>query len=169
MAFQSLGVCKEACKSFFRTIQEMKFFLRTGFGDSKDFASAIGDVRTQGLCQGNGVAPAGRTVDSIMMLNAHKRKGHGIHIRSPITNQSMHLARSIFVDDTDVEHLDMTRSETVEEAHAALQESVVNWGRLLIATGGASKPAKCFYHIISFRWSQDSSWRYDTNKDKENL
>jgi hypothetical protein len=82
----------------------MKFFLRICFGDSKDFASAPGEVKTQRLCQGNGAAPAGWTVDSIMMINAHKSKGHGIHLRTPITNQATHLAGSLFVDDTDVEH-----------------------------------------------------------------
>ena len=169
MAFQSLGTHKEACRSFFGTIQDMKFFLRTGFGDSKDFASAAGDVKTQGLCQGNGAAPAGWTVDSIMMINAHKRKGHGIHLRTPITSQTTHLAGTLFVDDTDVEHLDMRKTETIEEAHTALQESITNWGRLLIATGGALKPSKCFYHMISFRWNQDGCWKYDSTENRGDL
>ncbi len=98
----------------------MKFFLQTGFGDSKEFASATGSKKTQGMCQGNDTAPAGWTVDSITMLNAHKRKGHGIHLWSLITKQSTHLAGSIFVDDTDVEHLNMNKSESVKEAHGAL-------------------------------------------------
>jgi hypothetical protein len=45
----------------------------------------------------------------------------------------------------------------------ALQDAVTNWGRLLIATGGALKPAKCFYHLISFLWKPDGTWRYDEN------
>jgi hypothetical protein len=98
-------------------------------------------------------------MDSIAMLNAHKCKGHGIHLRCPITKQSTHLAGSIFVDDTNVEHLNMNKLKSIKEAHGALQESITNWGRLLIATGGALKPAKCFYHIISFGWKQDGSWR----------
>jgi hypothetical protein len=144
----------------------MKFFLRTGFGDSKEFASTTGSIKTQGMCQGNGAAPAGWMVDSIAMLNAHKRKGHGVHLLSSIMKQSTHLAGSIFVDDTDVEHLNMNKLETVTEAHRALQESITNWGRLLIAMGGALKPAKCFYHVISFRWNQDGSWRYEDNVAK---
>jgi hypothetical protein len=169
LVFQALSVKKEACESIFSTIQDMKFFLRTGFGDSKEFTSATGSIKTQGMCQGNGAAPAGWTVDSIAMLNAHKRKGHGIHLRCPITKQSTHLAGSIFVDDTDVEHLNMNKSESIEEVHGALQESITNWGRLLIATGGALKPAKCFYHIISFGWKQDRSWRYEANEARAEL
>jgi hypothetical protein len=169
LVFQSLGVRKEACELIFSTIQDMKFFLGTGFGDLKEFASTSGRIKTQGMCQGNGTAPAGWTVDSIAMLNAHKRKGHGIHLLSPITKQSNHLAGSIFVDDTDVEHLNMNKLETVKEAHGALQESITNWGRLLIATGGVLKPAKCFYHIISFGWKQDGSWRYAANEARADL
>ena len=86
LVFQSLGVRKEACELIFGTIQDMKFFLQTGFGDSKEFASAMGSIKTQGMCQGNGAAPVGWTVDSIAMINAHKCKGHGIHLKSPITN-----------------------------------------------------------------------------------
>jgi hypothetical protein len=56
LLFQSLGVSKEACVSIFRTIQDMKIFLRVGFGDSKDFASATGEIETQRMCQGNGTA-----------------------------------------------------------------------------------------------------------------
>ncbi len=73
------------------------------------------------------------------------------------------------MDDTDVEHLNMNQSETVTEAHAALQESINNWGRLLIATGGALKPEKCFYHVICFMWNQDRSWRYASNDTRGDL
>jgi hypothetical protein len=75
LVFQALGIKKEACESIFTTIQDMKFFLRTGYGDSKEYASATGEIKTQGMCQGNGAAPAGWTVDSIVMINAHKKKG----------------------------------------------------------------------------------------------
>jgi hypothetical protein len=142
LVFQALGVKKEACKSIFITIQDMKFFLRTGFGDSKEYASATGEIKTQGMCQGNGAAPAGWTLDSIVMISAHKRKRHGLHLRSPITNKRIHLAGTLFVDDTDVEHLDLNKSETRDEAHQALQDSIINWGHLLNATSGALKLGK---------------------------
>jgi hypothetical protein len=146
----------------------MKFFLRTGFGDSKEFASATRSIKTRGMCQGNGAAPAGWTVDSIAMITAHKRKGHGIHLRCPITDKSIHLAGTLFVDDTDLEHLDM-KAETTHETHRALQDSIINWGKLLLATGGAIKPAKCFFHVISFAWKQDGTWKYEANENDSTL
>jgi hypothetical protein len=121
------------------------------------------------MCQGNGAAPAGWTIDSIAMINAHKCKGHGIHLLSQITKKLTHLAGSIFIDDNDMEHLNMNKSEMVIEAHGALQESIINWGRLLIAMGGTLKPTKCFYHVISFGWNHDGSWKYKDNTARVDL
>jgi hypothetical protein len=49
------------------------------------------------------------------------------------------------VDDTHLNHVDMQVVETIMEAHSCLQQSVIDWGQLLIATGGALKPTKCSY------------------------
>ena len=169
MVFQSLGVPEEAAVSMLSTIQDMKFFLRTGFGDSKVYAGSANGKKTQGLCQGNGAAPAGWGVTSITMIRAHKRKGHGVHLRCPITETEHHSAGSVFVDDTDLEHLNMIKLQTVEEVHNEFQESILNWGKLLLATGRALKPAKCFYHLISFTWRPDGTWRYADNEGREDL
>jgi hypothetical protein len=132
-------------------IEEMKYFLRTAYGDSKEFAGSTIEVKYQGLCQGNGAAPAGWAVISITIIGAHKRKGHGGYFVCPISNLEGQLAAILFVDDTDLIHIRMDRNESVEEAHAALQSSIISWGNLLIATGGAFKPIKCFYlpsHVL---------------------
>jgi hypothetical protein len=121
------------------------------------------------MCQGNGASPATWTVTSVAMINAHKQEGHGIHLLCPITEKPLHLVGTLFVDDTDLEHLNMNKVETVAEAHAALQYSIHNWGRILIATGGALKPAKCFYHLISFSWKPDGTWQYSLNDKRSNL
>jgi hypothetical protein len=47
------------------------------------------------------------------------------------------LAAILYVDDTDIIHLDMIKDESVADTHAALHASVMSWGNLLIATGGA--------------------------------
>ena len=66
--FQSLGVPKEAAVSMLLTIQGMKFFLWTGFGDSTAYVGSSGGEKTQGFCRGNGATPAGWTVTSITMI-----------------------------------------------------------------------------------------------------
>lgn len=76
----------------------------------------------------------------------------------------------IYKDETDVIHLCADEVESVEqEVHHSLQESVLSWGNLLIASGGLLTPRKCFYHLISFDWRVDGMWTYVKNKDREDL
>ena len=71
------------------------------------------------------------------MIAAHKRKGHGAHFIAPILDITGHVVGGLFVDDTDLIHVDMQTVESILEGHSRLQESVINWGRLLIATWGS--------------------------------
>ena len=87
----------------------------------------------------------------------------------PISNLSRHLAAILFVDDTDILQIDLRENQSVQEAHDALQDSVHNWGQLLIASGGAFKPPKCFFHMISFDWSRAGKWTYAKNDTREEL
>jgi hypothetical protein len=84
MVFQAFGVPTPAIESMLTTIQNMKFFLRTGYGDLDSYAGGDNDdsedpIRTQGMCQGNGASPAAWMVTSIPMIATHKRKGHEAH------------------------------------------------------------------------------------------
>ncbi len=105
----------------FKTIQEMKFFLQTMYGDSKDFASSMVEIETQGLGQGNGVSPAGWCVISIMILQAHGAKGHGVQFLAPISHVRQSLLAILYVEDTDLLHLNMECNKLVQDVHVALQ------------------------------------------------
>ena len=169
LVFQAFGVPEGAIESMLTAIEEMKYFLRTAYGDSKEFAGSTIEVKYQGLCQGNGAAPAGWAVISITIIGAHKRKGHGGYFVCPISKLEGHLAAILFVDDTDLIHIRMDKNESCTEAHAALQSSIVSWGNLLIASGGAFKPIKCFFHLMSFSWRPNGTWKYDANEMDEDL
>ena len=169
LVFQAFGVPEEAIESMLTALEEMKYFLRTAYGDSKNCAGSKIEVKFQGLCQGNGAAPAGWAVISITILMAHKEKGHGAHFVCPISDLTGHLAAILFVDDTDIVHMDLRGDESVAEAHASLQDSIYNWGQLLIASGGAFKPPKCFYHLVSYGWKASGAWKYEANERNEEL
>ena len=77
LTFLAFGVPEKAVHAMRTTIKEMKYFLRTACGDSKNFRGHKMLVKIQGLCQGNGAASAGWTVISITILGAHKRKATG--------------------------------------------------------------------------------------------
>ena len=54
LVFKAFGVPEEAIKSLLTVIKEMKYFMRTAYGDSKGCAGSKIEVKFQGLCQGNG-------------------------------------------------------------------------------------------------------------------
>jgi hypothetical protein len=101
------------------------------------------------------------------MISAHKKKGHGAHLVARITDKHGHIAGSLFVEDTDLIHLNMMTNESKVTAHAKLQKSIINWGKLLIATGGALKPTKCSFYLISFKWNKEGQWNYEHNEVEE--
>jgi hypothetical protein len=150
LIFQAFGVPITTVGSMLGAIENMKFFLHTGFRESTSFSGSGISIKTQGLCQGNGAAPAGWVVISICIIGAHRKKGYGAKFLCPITQLQHHLSAILYIDNTDLLHINLTKSKSIKEVHRAIQDSVTNWGNLLIATGGALQPAKCFYSIISF-------------------
>ncbi len=162
LVFQAFGMPASAIESMLSTIENMKFFLQMGFGNSKWFAGGGVCVKLQGLTQGNGASPVGWAVISIVILRAHGKKGHGATFRCLITRCSANISAILYVDDTDLLHINFDKDEMAEDAHAAIQSSINSWGNLLITTGSALKPKKCFYSILSFEWV-NGVWRYKDN------
>ena len=91
-------------------------------------------------------------VISICILGAHGRKGHGAKFICPVMELEKHLSAILYVNNTDILHINLTKNKRVDEVHVHIQESVNSWGNLLITTGEALQPAKCFYSIILFKW-----------------
>ena len=79
LVFHAFGVPEKDIESMLTEIEDMKYFLRTAYLDSKEYVGSTIEVKFQGLCQGNGAAPEGWSVISITIINAHKIKGHGGH------------------------------------------------------------------------------------------
>jgi hypothetical protein len=150
LIFQSFGVKSAAVSSMLETIQEMKFFLRMAYGDSKTFAGSFTKIKMQGLGQGNGDSPAGWCVISIVILWGHGAKGHGAQFIAPMSLVQRSLLAILYVNNTDLLHINMDAEELIDEVHTAIQNAIADWSKLLIATGGSLKPEKCFYHLIDF-------------------
>ncbi len=142
------------------TIQEMKFFLRTAYGDLNVFAGLSIKIKTQGLGQGNEASSAGWCIISIMILRAHGAKGHGAQFIAPMSQVRQSLLAILYVNDTGLLHLIMEGDESVQEVHMALQRSIENWGKLLITMGGMLKLDKCFFHLLDLAWTKSGGWQY---------
>ena len=84
-------------------LQTMKFFQRTGFGESKTFLGGA-DYRPymMGLEQGNRAAPPSWIQLSAVLVNAFKQLELGALISDPITLEMIHTIRALFVNNTDL-------------------------------------------------------------------
>ena len=151
------------------TIEEMKDFLCTLYGNSTKCVGSKIEIKFQGLCQGSDAAPAGWATIGIPTLKVHKKKGHGAHFVCSISNLRRHLAAIMFVGETSIVHMDMYKDRSVEEKHYSLHEHMQKWGKLLMATGGAVKLPMCLFYLISCIWQRDGSWVYADNKNNEEL
>ena len=120
MSLEDFGFPLEAVKSMLTSIEESKYFLWTAYGYSKIFSGSTTKLKFQGICQGSGVAPPGWTVIYITIICAQKMKGHGRHFVCTISNLNGHLADLLFVDDTDMIHINLKAEETVTVAHQAM-------------------------------------------------
>jgi hypothetical protein len=112
LVFQALRVLITAVESMLATIENMKFVLLTGFGDSMSFGGGGVSIKTQGMCQRNGALPVAWTVISICILKAHGRKGHSAKFVCPITKLEKHLSVILYVDDTDLPQIDPIKNKT---------------------------------------------------------
>ncbi len=109
----------------------------------------------------------------------HKDKANGhdasarwdllLPLQSSTHLSQLTLAAILFVDDTDIIHINMKKRETINEVHAALVAvaSVRSWNNLLMAIGGSLHPAKCFYYMISYYHDHDHNRNHDHNEDEK--
>jgi hypothetical protein len=148
-------------------IQLMKFFLRTGWGESQSFIGGDPTCILHGLCQGNGAAPASWLLLSSFLISIHKRNGHGVKITGPVTRCKLDQMGIVFVDDTDLYTLDR-QSETGVSMAVDTQSAVDDWGTSIIVTGGGLKPTKCHYYMWDFECS-DGQWTQVDVLDHEEI
>ena len=153
-------------------LQTMKFFQRTGFGESKTYFGGSDIVKyIMGLGQGSRAAPPSWIQLSTVLVNVYKQLGLGSFITDPISLETIHTMGGLFVDDTDLYTGNDTPSANGEvsdpmELCIRTQGNLDQWNNLLIASGGALKPEKCFWYSLNYI-SVEGRWCYADVSDFE--
>ncbi len=85
LVFQAFSVSLSASESTLTTIQEMIFFLRTGFGDSMDFAAQAYQLKLKGSVKEMMPCQQARqwSVSALLVPTRRKVTGHTSHALSP--------------------------------------------------------------------------------------
>ena len=154
IAAQGWQVDPKAIVVMLLTIQGMKFYLRTAFGDSSTFFGGPSALPFQGGCQGNKGAPALWLVVSVCLVRLMHKLGLIAQLRAAMTATTVAFAGFLFVNDTDLISLSTSKEDTAEQVVTRLQEAVCVWHGGLRATGGSLKPEKCSWSLVDFTWTQ---------------
>ncbi len=150
LLLRSFGVPQPAINNLLETTETMRFFLRTGFGESKTSYGRSHEERLAGYGQGNAAAGPGFTAMSSLIVKAYLRNEYGARIYSSYYKQLLILAAVMYVDNTDLVHWSSVPSCTPTELIAAAQTATYAWGGLAIAIGAAMKPEKCYAYFLSY-------------------
>jgi hypothetical protein len=152
VSLRAFGVPQPAINIVLETMETMRFFLCTGFGESKDSYGGTHGECLAGYGQRNAASGPGFTALSSLIVNAYLRKGHGAKIYSSFYGRLLLLAAVMYVDDTDMIHWAQNSSCTSDKLIASSQTATYAWGALAIATGAAMKPEKCYAYFLSYSY-----------------
>ena len=131
-------------------IQTMKFYQRTAWGDSNTFMGGRTNLNPlQGLCQGNGAAPACWLIISSILMHCYTRQGFGSSILSPMSLALILFLGEMYVDDTDLIIM-QPHYQSAEDVKSDAQNSVDAWANLLNSTGGSLNPEKCYWWMVDY-------------------
>jgi hypothetical protein len=147
----SFGVPQPAINVLLETMETMRFFLQTGFGESKTLYGGSHKECLAGYGQGNAAAGPGFIAMSLLIVNAYLRDGIGARIYSSYYKCLLILAAVMYVNNTDLVHWSSLSSCTPVKLIATAQMATYAWGGLAIATGAAMKLDKCYTYFL-FYW-----------------
>ncbi len=143
----------------FQTIQEMRHFIRTVYGDSENSYKSTEELKFHGILQGNGAGPTIWALVSTPLLDRLRVKKCGVAIVL-MDGTSLQIPAFAFVDDVDLIQ-ELTNIAHIHEA----QEAVDEWSDALKATGGALVPDKCKWFAVHPEWTQNK-WRLNKTSNR---
>lgn len=167
IAMQRLGTPPEPIICMFDTLQNLKHYIRTIYGDSKfSFGGDIwvAKIPIQGVGQGNGAGPQIWAAVSTPILNLLREEGHGVFYKTAIAGEAIHFVAYSFVDNTDLVAGSLDREATGQKVAEDLQKALHMWERGLHATGGAIVPSKTHWYLVDFKWD-NGKWAYCSIED----
>ena len=160
LALRSLGAPSPAVDCMSTSIQSMRHYIRTAYGDSERFYGGDDKNPLQGGGQGNPAAPPMWTALTIVFLRVLNSMCPGVDICSPISLLSVMFSAVMYVDDCDlfVVESDMNNHDP-SAVFTKMQRLINKWCSILWASGGVLRPEKCWWCGVVFEW-KDGRWEY---------
>jgi hypothetical protein len=164
LAMRRAGASPSAVHCMLDTLQGMKHYIRTAFGDSVTYFDADdhSGIPIGGSGQGNGASPPIWALVSTPIFDALRGRGYGVFVKLGITGDKMHFVGYAFVDDTDlaVNDVDIMYDAERTDIFDLIQDSVTLWEGFIRASGGAIRPDKSHWYLVDFQWDANGDWSY---------
>jgi hypothetical protein len=139
-----------------KTLEEVKYHLKTKLGITDEFYQHCEIHPIYGTGQGSGNSPIIWLVISSVLFNCYEEKAHGATFESPDRSVRLRLFKVAFVDNTTsyVNKFAENVTPTPEDMTPILTRDIQLWSDLLWLSGGTLELSKCLYHY----------WNYDFTK-----
>ena len=145
LLMQVIGIPESLVMAMLGPIHAMKYYLRTGYGESAGYFGGP-DLGLRGGCQGNREAPSIWELLSTMCFNVHKAEVHEGSICCPVTTECRRQAGISFVDNNNL-WVGLDWRKDLVECTAEAQDSIGSWGSCIHTTGGNFKLDKCHMSV----------------------
>ena len=152
ISMQSMDVPLNHVTCYLGCVQQMQYYLRTGFGLAKESYGGSERSICMGLIQGSGAAPSAWSSVSTVIIRAYKRRGYGAHFFSGWSNINVPMTALLYVDDTDLLHMPLTHLPSEDALSQWVQCATNHWTHLLHTTGGSLNPSKCYWYFLCFKF-----------------
>ena len=160
LAVQRLGVSKNITKCMIKTLCRMKHHIRTAYGDSTWAYSGTIEKPLQGAIQGNGAASPMFIAISCVILAYLESAITGICVTTAISLTLFSLTAIMYVDDTDILIAATNKNDDAETIQRKSQQAATAYQDGVQQTGGAVRPDKCRWYLITFAW-RSGKWYYE--------
>jgi hypothetical protein len=158
MVSQYFGITNKLCSLQSTNLQESKFQIRTAAGDSSETYQHSLDTPVHGTGQGSCASLAIWLLISSFIMDLLEQYANGMELHD-IEKRSKIIQRWIdgFVDDNSIfTNLPFGNNNLILLLEKA-QHDAQTWEGLLSATGGELKLSKCFYYVLSWKWTKIGS------------
>ena len=98
-----------------------------------------------------------------VLMHCYKREGFGASIVTPILEWVIEFLGTKVVDKPDLIVMG-NNLLTSEQMYLVMQNSLYVWSDLLLCTGGALKPEKCFWYLVDYE-CEEGEWKYTATID----
>ena len=158
LALRHLGAPPTAVQCMSNTVQNMRHFIRTAYGDSDCHYGGDPSSPLQGGGQGSPAAPPMWVAMKVLLVKIACDYEPGFVLVAAILQLLVAFSAIMYVDDIDPFTL-AKAAETDDQLCARAQFLANRWIDGLYATGAVLRPEKCWWCFIAFVW-EGSKWRY---------